>query len=497
MASVDSEHDIVIIGGGIAGVSCVEQLAYSCPERKVKLFTASPVVKAVTNYKKMSRALEEFDVEEKSSQWLEQTHPNVEVIHAKVTDLHPDQHLVKTKDGRSFPYAKVCLCTGGRPKKIAEDNPYILGIRDTESVQTFQEHLEGAKRIVVVGNGGIATELVYEVEGCEVIWAIKDASISSTFVDAGTAEFFLPHVAADKEQSNTGPSKRLKYTLTKSTESDDKQRERSSLGSALGPDWSAGLDMKGQGSQSHMVHIEYQCEVDRILSPEDFQKLSVEETVPTFGDKASECAPSWRIYIKLTNGKIYGCDFIVSATGVLPNTTILGSIGGLKLSEDGGVAVDDHMRTSIGDVYAAGDVCTATWEPAPNWTQMRLWSQARQMGAYAAKCMVADECSETIPQDFCFELFAHVTRFFGFKVVLLGKFNGQGLGTDYEVMLRMTKGVEYVKVVMHNGLMKGAILIGDTDLEETFENLILNETDLSPFGVDLLDPNIDIEDYFD
>ena len=50
---------------------------------------------------------------------------------------------------------------------------------------------------------------------------------------------------------------------------------------------------------------------------------------------------------------------------------------------------------------------------------------------------------------------------------------------------------------MHDGRMQGAILIGETDLEETFENLILNQMDLSQFGIDLLEPNIDIEDFFD
>lgn len=50
---------------------------------------------------------------------------------------------------------------------------------------------------------------------------------------------------------------------------------------------------------------------------------------------------------------------------------------------------------------------------------------------------------------------------------------------------------------MKDGRMYGAILIGETDLEETFENLILNQMDLTQFGEDLLDPNIDIEDYFD
>ena len=46
-------------------------------------------------------------------------------------------------------------------KVIAEDHPLVLGIRDVESVQKFQEKLKSARRIMVVGNGGIATEIVY------------------------------------------------------------------------------------------------------------------------------------------------------------------------------------------------------------------------------------------------------------------------------------------------------------------------------------------------
>jgi len=81
---------------------------------------------------------------------------------------------------------------------------------------------------------------------------------------------------------------------------------------------------------------------------------------------------------------------------------------------------------------------------------------------------------------------------------LLGLFNGQGLDVnDFEVLLRVTKNKEYVKVILKQGRMQGAILVGETDLEETFENLILNQMDLSIYGEDLLDPNIDIEDYFD
>lgn len=146
-----------------------------------------------------------------------------------------------------------------------------------------------------------------------------------------------------------------------------------------------------------------------------------------------------------------------------------------------------------------------------------------------------------------------MTRFFGFPVALLGCFNAQHLGDPEQrrlvqevrvvqtvggkggeqqeqqeeqeetvklegpvalgvpsgadqqeaqgkinVLTRLTPGVEYVKVVVVGGRVKGAMLVGEaTEMAETFENLILNQIDVSPYGVDLLNPDIDIDDYFD
>lgn len=33
---------------------------------------------------------------------------------------------------------------------------------------------------------------------------------------------------------------------------------------------------------------------------------------------------AWPVYVELTNGTVYGCDFVVSATGVVPNTEPFG-----------------------------------------------------------------------------------------------------------------------------------------------------------------------------
>ncbi|XP_042191761.1 pyridine nucleotide-disulfide oxidoreductase domain-containing protein 1 isoform X2 [Callorhinchus milii] len=474
------------------------RLAAQFPSKETLLITASSVIKAVTNLRQVSKTLEDFEVVERPTHVLQERYPNIKVIHSAVKELDATQHKIWTEDGEEYNYEKLCICAGGKPKLIIHENPYVLGIRDTDSAQEFQKRLAKAKRITVVGNGGIALELVYEIEGCEVIWAIKDKAIGNTFFDAGAAEFLIPHLRAEKPEAAL-PCKRTRYTMEERIRKGIPEDEQH--GSALGPDWHEGMELKGTKEISHKVHVEFECELDRMYLQEEFAVL--QKTSLAFPEKGSvegkeaTAEEYWPVYIQLSNGRIYGCDFIVSATGVAPNIEPFIKSNTFDVAEDGGLKVDEHMRTSQPDIFAAGDICTASWEPNSLWQQMRLWTQARQMGYYAAKCIAAEISGESIEMDFCFELFAHATKFFNFKVVLLGKYNGQGLGADQELLLRCTKGHEYVKAVMQNGRMMGAVLIGETNLEETFENLILNQMDLSSYGEELLNPNIDIEDYFD
>lgn len=73
----------------------------------------------------------------------------------------------------------------------------------------------------------------------------------------------------------------------------------------------------------------------------------------------------------------------------------------------------------------------------------------------------------------------------------------QGHHEDVRILMRVDPGQEFVKVVLLGGRAVGAVLIGDTDLEETLENLILNRLDLSRYGEDLLREDVDLEDFFD
>lgn len=478
------ETTFLVVGGGIAGVSCIETLSFYCENEPILLLTESPLIKAVTNLIALGKSLSRFDIEEKHVSTLPQ---NVKVITDRLMSINSKDKSVKTEKGIEIKFKYLCLCTGGRPKLIdqAESNEFVLGIRDTESVIEFQNRIKNSKRIAIVGNGGIASELIYELKGILIDWVIKDKYVSQTFVDPGASAFFqgrIENKGSETETVKRNVVKRMRYEEI--VESSDALTPKS--GAALGPDWHTLFDLTGSVRDiPKAVKIHYGTTVKEITKTNNKPSGTGEDE------------NNHPLRVTLNNGDIIDCDFLVSATGVNPAVNFTVSCDSFKMGPDGGIFVNDLMETSINGIYAAGDLCYAGWQWAPHWFQMRLWTQARQMGAMAGKSMAAHFNNQEIISDFCFELFGHVTQLFGYQVVLLGKYNGQGLDNKYEALVRMTRDVEYIKYVLKDGRLQGAILIGETELEETAENLILNQLDLTPYGDDILNPDIDIEDYFD
>ena len=65
----------------------------------------------------------------------------------------------------------------------------------------------------------------------------------------------------------------------------------------------------------------------------------------------------FNVYVELTNGKVFGCDFVVSATGVVPGGEVFKHVA--NANEEVAIVIDDSMRTLHPDIYAAGDVSQA------------------------------------------------------------------------------------------------------------------------------------------
>ena len=72
----------------------------------------------------------------------------------------------------------------------------------------------------------------------------------------------------------------------------------------------------------------------------------------------------------------------------MPNTGFLAD-SGLRLSKGGAVEVDDALRASAPDVWAAGDCANVTWADGSRRPE-QLWYTARDQGRVAAASMLGD-----------------------------------------------------------------------------------------------------------
>jgi NADPH-dependent 2,4-dienoyl-CoA reductase/sulfur reductase-like enzyme len=82
------------------------------------------------------------------------------------------------------------------------------------------------------------------------------------------------------------------------------------------------------------------------------------------------------------------CDLLVCAIGVVPNTGFL-ETSGLRLAKGGAIEVDDALRASAADVWAAGDCANVTWADGSRRPE-QLWYTARDQGRVAAASMLED-----------------------------------------------------------------------------------------------------------
>ena len=115
----------------------------------------------MANLSHLTKLLAAFDVQEESATDFQSKHENLQVIVTDpITKIDHRSKVVMSESGRKYGYDYLCLCHGARPKVISTSSPYVIGIRDTQSVVHFQEKLKNSTRVMVVGNGGIATEIL-------------------------------------------------------------------------------------------------------------------------------------------------------------------------------------------------------------------------------------------------------------------------------------------------------------------------------------------------
>lgn len=94
--------------------------------------------------------------------------------------------------------------------------------------------------------------------------------------------------------------------------------------------------------------------------------------------------PDGRIKVELRNHETLTCDLVLMSAGVRPNVDLCEGAG-IELGQRGGIAVDHHMRTSVTDIWAAGDAVETEHTVLPGSWLVPLAGPANRQGRVAAE----------------------------------------------------------------------------------------------------------------
>jgi NADPH-dependent 2,4-dienoyl-CoA reductase/sulfur reductase-like enzyme/peroxiredoxin family protein/rhodanese-related sulfurtransferase/TusA-related sulfurtransferase len=107
--------------------------------------------------------------------------------------------------------------------------------------------------------------------------------------------------------------------------------------------------------------------------------------------------PDGRLRVELQNNQFLTTDLVVLAAGVRPNTDLCADAG-IALGPRGGIAVDEHLRTSVPDIWAAGDAIEVGHLVLPGSHLIPLAGPANRQGRAVAENMCGRETTWGVVQ---------------------------------------------------------------------------------------------------
>jgi 3-phenylpropionate/trans-cinnamate dioxygenase ferredoxin reductase component len=99
----------------------------------------------------------------------------------------------------------------------------------------------------------------------------------------------------------------------------------------------------------------------------------------------------------LSDGSRIDADMVLVGVGITPNIQLAADAG---LEVDNGILVDEHLRTSDLNIFAAGDVANAYNPRLGRHIRVEHWANARRQGATAGKAMLGQDAVDARPSYF-------------------------------------------------------------------------------------------------
>jgi nitrite reductase (NADH) large subunit len=391
---------VVIVGNGIAGTMVAAKLRALEPDDS-KLHVEVYTREAFEYYSRIrlpeifASRLNASDLEIYKPGWYAQK--NIQVYkNQDIVRIEPDARCIVTANGTSIPYDELVLCTGAdsyRPPIQNVDLDGVFTIREYGDADAIRRYLtNGTRHAVVVGGGLLGLEAARFLEGPD----IHDVTIVE----------IMPRLLPRQLDE---PGSRMLQSIIEGPRNATSSRPQNATSS-----WP-------------------RCKVI----------LGVQVTA-FLGARTVRA-------LKLADGRELPAETVLISAGISPRIGLAKDAG---LAVRKGVIVDEHLRTSVPHIWAAGDIAEF---------QGIVWGIIPAAMDHAP--VVAENILDKGPVVYRQTIPQNTLKVAGVSVTSCGKVNIEpGEESRFQVIEKSDEAHKrYEKYVLENGTLAGCILLGSRD----------------------------------